>query len=73
MVKKLRRMALYARRREAGALLLEVLPRPWKATMAAHLIGELTATDPRLHSREVPTITVQELLNAMPVYTGTVS
>lgn len=43
------------------------LPRNWRYTLTASTLGELTVRDPQLSGREVPTITVQELLDAMKI------
>jgi hypothetical protein len=41
------------------------VPRGIRQTLVLNELGRLSVTDPRLHSREVPTITVQEIIDAM--------
>jgi hypothetical protein len=41
------------------------VPRGIRQTLVLNELGRLSVADPRLHSREVPTITVQEIIDAM--------
>jgi hypothetical protein len=47
--------------------LVGVLPRHLLNAVTAANLGRLTVVDKRLHSREVPTITIEELVEAMRV------
>lgn len=42
-----------------------MLPSRWRNRATLWQLGHLTAADPRLRYREVPTITVQEITHAM--------
>jgi hypothetical protein len=41
------------------------MPKRWINHLTMGNLGRLTVTDERLHAREVPTITVEEIGNAM--------
>jgi len=45
--------------------LMRVLPKSWTNHLTARNLGRLVVVDERLHTREVPTITAQEFMDAM--------
>lgn len=50
--------------------LWDLLPIRWRNQFAAIHLGQLVVLDTRLHTREVPTITAEEFMDAMRATEG---
>lgn len=62
------RLLRYKARRVGTRILDELphrLPRKWVNHLTAANMGRLSVEDPRLHTKEVPTMTVEDMMNAM--------